>query len=851
MKLSATAPSKPPATAEDNPSPPPPSDPPDSAVMAKKPEFQSQGYKKNLVNNNTMVITNDEVAMIATPELLYKVIRVVNHFVEHIVTHYEDEDQDVSKQSLWYLRWKNQYPFIKSSRRSMVETHRLVHDDYITKDKEITVYQFFMQLLNIIPHLNMCYDILPIDEKGTIKSNEFKLIITLYHGRIADPNNPYSKLESDASTKSYRGFPASTSITTWRTNVSKTSQESTALPPTVPSDVVVNKDSPSIQSDGTPDTNTSKAKSKDPNLQPDESPNSKPSGITDDSNLTYSPALQAPQAPSKNVRFTRNQQMIKEEIINDCRKRIDESMKGLHSSLESLLLDQTNLIRQQTQIGNPPNLHPSQQQTPVVNQQNHPGSALPPTPVVSHRRRNQISPTLPSRQFNPTHQSNTNPRYQGNQSSTFTSSYQRSGSMIFRYQNTDYELRDQQYNKNSSELREVTTKTDLVHFYEEMQSDAISYNIFLQQFDMLKPWAKYTTNTLPPTCLLTHLTAVDNTIDAYNRMKNALYNKLAKSTFHDKEYDAIVKHGSIGKDGFEVLYELMTHCHPKLLVATAKIRDTNKRPELTSLDSVYSYCEKLTTWLTIESIKGLQHSDDQVLDIIMEEMRRDEKYGKAIKSITSELAIKDTFHRMSGTSTFPENLKIYHLPSTIMSYYTKEEREDLFPTDNNSDAVVNKVMVDEPLNTSEMGSEMQELVQAIVKAMKDSTSKGTRITRERVDEMCEGCGMWGHNVYQTGCDRCAQYLMIKKYLEDNPQNIKSILYKYKKHQKNIATKRQNKSSTEDKKVPNRRYNTRYSKARVKRLQDAIFQAMVSDSEETDEESFASATQSNSEDGDNE
>ena len=117
--------------------------------------------------------------------------------------------------------------------------------------------------------------------------------------------------------------------------------------------------------------------------------------------------------------------------------------------------------------------------------------------------------------------------------------------------------------------------------------------------------------------------------------------------------------------------------------------------------------------------------------------------------------------------------------------------------------------------------------------------------------MCEGCGMWGHNVYQTGCDRCAQYLMIKKYLEDNPQNIKSILYKYKKHQKNIATKRQNKSSTEDKKVPNRRYNTRYSKARVKRLQDAIFQAMVSDSEETDEESFASATQSNSEDGDNE
>ena len=101
--------------------------------------------------------------------------------------------------------------------------------------------------------------------------------------------------------------------------------------------------------------------------------------------------------------------------------------------------------------------------------------------------------------------------------------------MLFRYQSSEFELRDQQYNKNSSDLREVTTKTDLVHFYEEMQLDAISYNIFLQQFDLLSPWAKYTTNTLPSTCIFTQLTHADNTVDAYNRMKNALYTKLAKS----------------------------------------------------------------------------------------------------------------------------------------------------------------------------------------------------------------------------------------------------------------------------------------------------------------------------------
>ena len=95
-------------------------------------------------------------------------------------------------------------------------------------------------------------------------------------------------------------------------------------------------------------------------------------------------------------------------------------------------------------------------------------------------------------------------------------------------------------------------KTDLVHYYEEIQSDAITYNIFLQQFDLLKPWQKYVTNTLPPTCIFDELTLNDNTIDAYNRMKNALYTKLSKSSINDVEYKAIIKHGSIGNDGFEI-----------------------------------------------------------------------------------------------------------------------------------------------------------------------------------------------------------------------------------------------------------------------------------------------------------
>ena len=87
MKTSETASSNPPVTTEDPPLPLPPSDPPDTAVTESKPAIDKQS-RRALDYNNTMVISNNDVEMIATPELLYKMIRVVNHFVEHIITHY-------------------------------------------------------------------------------------------------------------------------------------------------------------------------------------------------------------------------------------------------------------------------------------------------------------------------------------------------------------------------------------------------------------------------------------------------------------------------------------------------------------------------------------------------------------------------------------------------------------------------------------------------------------------------------------------------------------------------------------------------------------------------------------------
>ena len=511
-------------------------------------------------------------------------------------------------------------------------------------------------------------------------------------------------------------------------------------------------------------------------------------------------------------------------------------MDELKNSLNGLMLQQHNLIQSFVNNQSNPQIH----QTPVTNPHPPFTPSNPHVPPSTHR---------PHRNFASPQQRSNAGHSQHNQMQ-----YQRSGSVIFNYRGSTYELRDNQYAKNSSELRKVTNSVDLVHFYEEIQSEAISYNIFLQQFDMLKPWDKYVTNSLPPTCIFDSLNANDNTIDAYNRMKNALYAKISKSEIKDPEYKAIVKHGSIGKDGFEVLYDLMTLCHPKLMVATSKIRDTNERPQLEQNESIYSFAEKLTTWLTIEQIKGLNHSDDHILDIFMAEMRKDSKYDLAVQSISSELTIKDTLFRQTGIKDFPEHLKLYHLPSTVMSYYSKTERNQLFPTEENdsseSTAIVNKMTSTDLNNYAETSNESYEglLVQEIIRVANDITDAKVQLARQAVDQNCEGCGMYGHDVYKTGCDRCAQYILIKRYLEKNPENEKSILYKYKNHQKDLAAKRRTKSSTRkgttttnsSEKQPRHRYNTRYNRAKIQRIQEAIMAAVEPESNDSDVESYTSA-----------
>ena len=80
---------------------------PDSAKMEIKIS------KSNESEPNTMIINKDYVVLHTSPELVYKIVRVLNHFITHIITHHEDTGHDVHKSATWYCKWNTIYPMIR------------------------------------------------------------------------------------------------------------------------------------------------------------------------------------------------------------------------------------------------------------------------------------------------------------------------------------------------------------------------------------------------------------------------------------------------------------------------------------------------------------------------------------------------------------------------------------------------------------------------------------------------------------------------------------------------------------------------------------------------------------------
>jgi hypothetical protein len=349
---------------------------------------------------------------------------------------------------------------------------------------------------------------------------------------------------------------------------------------------------------------------------------------------------------------------------------------------------------------------------------------------------------------------------------------------------------------------------------------AVTYNVFVREFHELTPWNR-SENSIPTTCLFTIIDVQTKTIDAYRRMKSVLYSKIIKSEFNHPEHIAIIAHGSEQQDGFEILYDLMTQCHPKLASATRKYRVTNHRPEMGRNDSVYEYVKQLYNWMEIEKIDGHEYDNDQILNIVMEQLRADTRYDLAVASIQSELTLRDTFQRQYGKSEFPEGLTLRNLPGTIMSYYSDDEKRQLFPNPTTTTSVINKLY-----------EHNESTDEAIVRSMRDNTS----FARKSIDKLCGGCGKYGHDVFKTGCDFCAQHLIASEFFKKYPKASNKILEQYREHQLDRQKQRRQKDNNNNKSYTQQkpRYNLRSKnkKATVRMLQDVITD-MLEDSSASD------------------
>ena len=780
----------------------------------------------------TIEISPDTFKMVVVPKSIYKLIRALNHWIDNLIQ-FCDSDV-VSDEDEWYIRWKSSYSIIKSSSRNVNEIHQMLTGK-VDGDR-LTPYELVMFFVDWIPKLRLHYDIQKLDEM--IDPNNFIFELNLFYTDNDDPDNRYNSMRSTAS--KYVPFDENRSLLTWHTKISaaSTSSQKEESNEDLPREVDFGEKPIPISNfpDANNGTTGNVAKPGihiDTTLEPDPDLSLSPNEIS-----TNALNPETSKKASKNQRKSENlRQLVSDTCKNEIKSEmgiIRQEMGDFKSSIQNDLEKHTSklvalLEKTLTTSNISQNDIPPEPKVLPIYRQNMPSPRTRNNPVpdapFSHPGVGNFDTApkgLNDKDTSTVHHPPSMKKFHSNVP------FQRSGTLTFMYGNESYELRDGDFAKHSADLIEVTAVAELVQFYKQLQSMAVTYNIFVSPFNNLQHWDK-TVNTLPSTCIFQMLDVESNTVDAYRRMKTALYNKLTKAKFHNQEYKAIIKHGGVQQDGFEILYDLMTHCHPKLVTATIKYRQINHKPDFDRNDNIFTYIAKLQVWHDIENINNHQHTEDDMLNIVMEKLQMDTRYELALAGIKTDLTLRDTIKRTMGQAMFPEGLKLHNLPGTIMSYYTEDEKKIFFPTDAESSVTVNKLFDD------------QELQDAIIHSMSFK-----RPTRQHIDAMCPGCGRYGHDIFQNGCDYCAQFVLSGQFFKKYPNMANKIVKRFKdfqlerqksrpsqpRSQRQTAKHRSAPSSSPSRKP----YNLRSRKANIKTLQDALSNVM------NDQDSSASSSE---------
>jgi hypothetical protein len=143
---------------------------------------------------NTITIDDTKVVMIAQPQTAFKLLRVLNHWIDNIIAHHPDEEQ-VNIQQKWYIKWKAIYPFIWSSKQNFVDVHHMITEDYNVTEDKATLLSLIDYFKINYPEFAHYYDIKQIDRREN-DQNFFEFKLSLYYTEYNDANNKFNELSS-------------------------------------------------------------------------------------------------------------------------------------------------------------------------------------------------------------------------------------------------------------------------------------------------------------------------------------------------------------------------------------------------------------------------------------------------------------------------------------------------------------------------------------------------------------------------------------------------------------------------------------------------------------------------------
>jgi hypothetical protein len=160
---------------------------------------------------NTITINDTKVVMIAQSRTTFKLLHVLNHWIDNLTEHHQDEEK-VNIHQKWYVKWKSIYPFIRSSKQNFLDVYHMITEDYNVTESTVTLFSFTEYFKINYPefvHFTMISSKLMAEK---MIKNFLEFTLNLYYTAYNNGNNIFNELSS--SHNSFITFTSNNSVTT-------------------------------------------------------------------------------------------------------------------------------------------------------------------------------------------------------------------------------------------------------------------------------------------------------------------------------------------------------------------------------------------------------------------------------------------------------------------------------------------------------------------------------------------------------------------------------------------------------------------------------------------------------------